>query len=142
MRCVKVGRRGVTSAQAALAAAAPAIALFGLALLFVTDWTLLDSTSIAIGNVEITKTMGGGAILTVSVKNTGTRPIGRLYVIVADERVELDLPGGALQPGQSASMLAWLNGSFVAGNTYTVTIEARSPDGSSCAVTVNVRCRW
>ena len=139
---MRLRSRGVTSAQAMLAAATSAVMIFSLAVLFAADWTLLDSTSIAVGNVELTKATGGGAILTGSVKNTGTRPIDRLIVTVAGERVGIELPGGILQPGRGASMLAWLNGTFIAGNTYTVTIEAYSPDGSSRAVTFNLRCGW
>ena len=116
----------MTTTQVAAAAAASAVMILSLTVMFAADW--LSNTLMSIGNVELAKSMGGGAVLTGTVKNTGSKPIERLVITVGDER--------------STSIMVRLNGCFVAGNVYAVTFEAYSPDGDSYAITVNVKCRW
>lgn len=140
MGCVNVGWRGVTTTHVAAAAAASAVVILSLAAMFAANW--LSSTLMSIGNVELTKSMGGDAVLTGTVRNTGSKPIERLVITVGDERVTVNMPGGSLQPGRSTSIIVRLNGWFVAGDSYAVTFEAYSPDGDSYAITVNVKCRW
>jgi len=84
---------------------------------------------------------GERCVLTVTLRNTGTKPISVIKVFVGGE--ERILQVGVLEPGKTMDITVDLPPEkFNVGNTYTFSLEAEAPDGSRSAFTTTVMCLW
>jgi len=99
---------------------------------------------VSVENVKLVKDSSGAVTFTITIKNTGNKPVAAngLTVKLAGREVSISL-SNPLQPGQSVSIVAeapTIQGGYIIGNTYTVSIEATFTDGSSFADTISVTC--
>lgn len=112
---------------------------------FLSSSSILGAKAqISIENVKLVKDSSGDAYLSLTIKNTGNKPVDTdgLVVKLAGEDVSVAL-GSPLQPGQSVSFVGVATPpaeGFVIGNTYTLTIEATFVDGSSFSDAIAVMC--
>jgi len=97
---------------------------------------------VAVENVKLVKDSSGSVLFSITLKNTGNKPVQSLTVKLAGQDVGLTL-GNPLQPGQSTSFVGdapQIPGGYIIGNSYTVAIEAVFTDGSTFADTLTVVC--
>jgi len=94
-----------------------------------------EDVKIWVEGASIARDITGIATLTCTVKNVGSKPIISLVLKVGGETLPFPnvSPSRPLAPGQSASIVADLEGSFIAGESYRITVIARSKDGSDVA---------
>jgi len=107
--------------------------------------TLMAKGQVEVEAMDLVKDTEGNAVFTITIKNTGNKPVTALSVTLAGEAeasIDLSGVGGNLQPGQSVShMNDALAGSYVSGNSYNIVIEASFSDGSTFISTISVKCR-
>jgi len=107
--------------------------------------TLMAKGQVEVEAVDLVKDTEGNAVFTITIKNTGNKPVTALTVTLADETeasIDLSGVGGNLQPGQSVSyMNNALTGSYISGNSYNIVIEATFSDGSTFISTISANCR-
>ncbi|MEM2046638.1 MAG: archaellin/type IV pilin N-terminal domain-containing protein [Candidatus Jordarchaeales archaeon] len=107
--------------------------------------TLMAKGQVEVEAVDLVKDTEGDAVFTITIKNTGNKPVTALAVTLAGETeasIDLSGVGGNLQPSQSVShMNDALAGSYVSGNSYNVVIEATFSDSSTFISTISVKCR-
>ena len=108
-----------------------------------TASTLTAKGQIEVEAIDLVKDTEGAVAFSITVKNSGNKPIDSLNVTVngEDSPISVTLPGGVLQPGQSVSATDGLMQEYTVGNSYNVVIEVSFTDGSSFAHTTSVRCR-
>lgn len=98
---------------------------------------------VSIENIKLVKDTAGSVTFSITIKNTGNKPVQSLEVKLAGEDVNIAL-SGALQPGQSTAYVGAApqlsQGEYVIGNSYTVTIKATFTDGSVFTDTMTVVC--
>jgi len=99
---------------------------------------------VSVENVKLVKDSSGVVTFAITIKNTGNKPVAAngLTVKLAGQDVSISL-ANPLQPGQSVSVAAEapaIQGGYVIGNSYTVTISATFTDGSSFADSIAVTC--
>lgn len=112
---------------------------------FSTSGTLTAKGQVTVEAIDLVKQTTGESVFTITIKNTGNKPVTALTVTLASEAdasVDLSSVGGNLQPGQSTSyMNNALTGSYISGNSYNVVIKATFSDGSTFTTTTSVKCR-
>lgn len=100
---------------------------------------------VSIENIKLVKDSSGAVTFSVTIKNTGNKPVAAdgLVIKLAGQDVGLQL-SSPLQPGQSTAYVgaapALPQGDYVIGNSYTVTIQATFTDGSVFTDTMTVVC--
>jgi len=86
----------------------------------------------------------GQTAFTVTIKNTGGKPVSALMVNLAGTDYAVSLPSNGLQPGQSVSHVETNptppSGGFIAGNSYLITVKATFADGSTFSKIEAVKC--
>ena len=115
-----------------------------------------EAGAVRVVDVSLLKLPDGRAVLTVDLKNIGSKPVVRVVVHVADEEpyTALEISNSTpLQPGESRTVKLengyrlGLTRNYVAGEKYTVSVEAVFHDGSTFSETFKVTCegesrRW
>ena len=101
---------------------------------------------ISVEAVDLVKDTEGNVIFSITVKNTGNKPIKQINITIAGESEDSFSGVSAaapLQPGQTASYMksSGFSGTYVVGNGYNVVIKATFTDDSTYAITVSVKCR-
>lgn len=96
---------------------------------------------VSIENIKLVKDSSGAVTFSITIKNTGNKPVAAdgLEVKLAGQSINLAL-NNPLQPGQSVAFVDTVQGTFVIGNSYTVTIKATFTDGSVFTDTITVVC--
>ncbi|MEM0235624.1 archaellin/type IV pilin N-terminal domain-containing protein [Thermofilum sp.] len=97
---------------------------------------------VAVENVKLVKDSSGSVLFSITLKNTGNKPVQSLTVKLAGQKVDWNFTG-TLQPGQSTSFVGdapAITGDYIIGNSYTVAIEAEFTDKSTFADTLTVVC--
>lgn len=115
---------------------------------FSSAGTLTAKGQLTIEAVDLVKQTDGAAAFSITVKNSGNKPItdtNGLNVTLRGTVYTVGLPSGGLQPGQSTSYVKTFTATeaagFVIGNAYTVVIEAKFTDGSTFTTTTSIMCR-
>jgi len=107
-----------------------------------TTSTLTAKGQVEVESIDLVKDTDGNVAFSITVKNSGNKPINSLSVTVGEDSLGDILGGATLQPGQSASKISSLTSdSYTVGNSYNVVIQVSFTDGSSFAHTTSVRCR-
>jgi flagellin-like protein len=103
--------------------------------------TVSSKAQVEVESIDLVKS-GSTVTFSITVKNAGNKPITELNVTLNGESspYTLSLPTGGLAPGQSASHSTSPSGTYVVGNTYTVTIVAKCSDNSLFTKTVSIQC--
>jgi len=98
--------------------------------------------AVSVEGVDLVRTENATTFF-IAIRNTGGKTVTELKVTLASEPpVDVSLPNGELQPGQTVSLeLEELVGEYVVDNTYNVVIEAVFSDGSIYSETVIAVCR-
>ncbi|MEM1793084.1 MAG: archaellin/type IV pilin N-terminal domain-containing protein [Thermofilaceae archaeon] len=97
---------------------------------------------VAVENVKLVKDSSGSVLFSITIKNTGNKPVESVSIKLAGQDVDFSLRN-PLQPGQSTSYVGdapAITGDYIIGNSYTVAIEAVFTDGSTFADTLTVVC--
>mgnify|MGYP000288813417 CR=1 FL=1 len=99
--------------------------------------------SISIEDVSLTKQTDGGTVFSITIKNTGKRPIKDIKVNLAGTDYSVPLTSN-LRSGRTVSFVEANptppEGGFISGNKYIVTVVATLPGGNSIAETCAVTC--
>ncbi|MCW4008778.1 MAG: hypothetical protein NWF09_08860 [Candidatus Bathyarchaeota archaeon] len=112
-----------------------------------TSNTMSTKAQVSVEAIDLVKDTDGNAAFSITIKNTGNKPITALSVTLAAEN-EATLSGVTettpLQPGQTVAYQATsLDGDdYIVGNGYTVVIKATCSDGSVFVKTESVMCRF
>ncbi|MEM2188680.1 MAG: archaellin/type IV pilin N-terminal domain-containing protein [Nitrososphaerota archaeon] len=98
---------------------------------------------VAVENIKLVKDSSGSILFSITLKNTGNKPVQSLTIKLAGQVVVDETLTNPLQPGQSTSYVGGapqIQGGYIIGNSYTVSIEAVFTDGSTFADTLTVVC--
>ena len=107
---------------------------------FSTGSTITAKGQVEITNAELIKS-SGTTTFTITVKNTGNKPVSHLTIKLQGETNEIVDGDITLEPGQSYSTsTSSLSGTYTVGNEYTVTVTASFSDGSSFSDSIKVKC--
>jgi hypothetical protein len=95
------------------------------------------------------KDTAGNVVFTITLKNSGNKPATEIGVTLNGEsRITISdvTSSNPLQPGRSTVLTlttaaGTLTQTYIAGNTYTVTIDATFTDGSKFTSSMTVQCR-
>ena len=109
-------------------------------------------TQIMVESVDLVKPTGSTtATFTVTIKNTGTKPIDVIDIshpfqdaggVAIDEAWTPDISGGAtLEPGKTITATVSGIANVVIGDTYSFTVTCTCTDGSTFTSTHTVTCR-
>lgn len=114
-----------------------------------TSGTLGAKGQVTVESVDLVKQTDGSITFSITIKNTGNKPVVALTAKLANEDAQaLKVAGNPvsatnpLQPGQSAILVYAPAGSYIVGNNYNVVIEAEFSDGSMFTHTTSVMCRF
>lgn len=109
---------------------------------FSTAGTLTAKGQVEVEVIDLVKDTYGNTVFTITIKNTGNKPVTELNVTLASEPVAtVALPSGNLQPSQSVSYMKDGLAGYVSGNSYNVVIKTEFSDSSTFATTTSVKCR-
>lgn len=108
---------------------------------FSTAGVLGSSVNIQVVSVDVVKTPTT-TLVSVTLKNTGNKPITSCTVQVWGDSGTATLNLGAMEPGQtkSATLPNPSGLSVTTGKTYPVQIRAEAADGSTLDQTITVTC--
>lgn len=141
------GKRGISPLIATIILIAIALAGGLLVYTYMTSMTgvLSAKGQVSVEAIDLVKDTEDNVVFSITVKNTGNKPIEELKVKLDNEN-EATFSGisdsNPLQPGQSASYTnSSLSQSYTVGNSYNVIITAKFTDGSTYTTTVSVKCR-
>ena len=168
MRAVN-DRRGISPLIATIILISICVAggLMIYSVFFSTSGTLTAKGELTVEAIDLVKDTDGNIVFTITIKNTGNKPIhgtdaNRLVITLGSDSITLaggtkasggNLPDSAnLQPGQSISVDLYysndgnddnddISGTYVVGNSYNVIIQAKFTDGSTFTTTTSVKCR-
>ena len=114
--------------------------------------TMTDVVQVSVEAVRLVKSADGDVTFSITIKNTGNKPVVSLNVTLQGQKSPLNLQvagknidsDNPLQPGQSATALLNINAPapYVVGNSYNVVIEVKFSDGSMFTKTEAVMCRY
>ena len=142
------GKRGISPLIATIILIAIALAGGLLVYTYMTSMAgvLSAKGQVSVEAIDLVRGSDGKATFSITVKNSGNKPIKQLNVTLASESEASFLGISAanpLQPGQTASYIksSGFTGTYTAGNSYNVVIEAVFTDGSTFTTTVSVKCR-
>ena len=117
-----------------------------------TSGTMSAKGQVSVEAVDLVKNTEGNATFSITIKNTGNKPVVSLNVTLQGQKSPLNLQvagknidsDNPLQPGQSATALLNINAPapYVVGNSYNVVIEVKFSDGSMFTKTEAVMCRY
>jgi len=112
--------------------------------IFSTSNILSARGQVTIESIDLAVQTDGQAVFTITIKNSGSKPVSELTVNLAGTDYTVTLPSGGLQTGQSASHVETnptppANG-FVVGKSYNVVVKATFSDGSTFSKTETVKC--
>lgn len=114
-----------------------------------TTGTLSAKGQVTVEAVDLVKQTDGKTTFSITVKNTGNKPVVSLTVTLAAEAEQNLQVGGKnvssdnpLQPGQSATLIYSPTGTYIVGDSYNVVISAQFSDGSMFTSTTSVMCRY
>jgi len=146
---MRLGKRGISPLIATIILISICVAggLLIYNIFFSATGTITQRGQVEVVTVDLVKSSGGTAF-SITIKNTGNKPVVTLQVTLDDEDAQnLKLDGtdiGAdnmLQPGQTASLsYSPTDGKYIVGESYTVTIYAKFSDGSEFTDTIKVTC--
>jgi len=162
-------RRGISPLIATIILISICVAggLMVYSVFFSTSGTLTAKGELTVEAIDLVKDTDGNIVFTITIKNTGNKPIhgtdaNRLVITLGSDSITLaggtkasggNLPDSAnLQPGQSISVDLYysndgnddnddISGTYVVGNSYNVIIQAKFTDGSTFTTTTSVKCR-
>jgi len=162
-------RRGISPLIATIILISICVAggLMVYSVFFSTSGTLTAKGELTVEAIDLVKDTDGNIVFTITIKNTGNKPIhgtdaNRLVITLGSDSITLaggtkasggNLPDSAnLQPGQSISVDLYysndgnddnddISGTYVVGNSYNVVIQAKFTDGSTFTTTTSVKCR-
>jgi flagellin-like protein len=143
----KIFRRAVSPLIATIILIAICVAggLLVYSIFMSTSSTMSAKGQISVEAIDLVKDTGGNVAFSITLKNTGNKPVSDLKVNLAGTDYTVTLPSSVLQPGQSASHPntnpTAPTGGFIAGNSYNVVIKATFSDTSTFTATTSVRCR-
>jgi flagellin-like protein len=144
MKTKTLKRRGISPLIATIILIAITIAggLLIYSAFFSTAGVLSAKGQVAVENMKLVKATSGAVNFTITIKNTGNKPVSELNVTLDGEATAtVTLPGNALQPGQSVYYSpSSLTQSYVIGNLYTVIVSAKFSDGSTFSDAFTVMC--
>jgi flagellin-like protein len=145
MKTKTLKRRGISPLIATIILIAITVAggLLVYSAFFSTAGVLSAKGQVAVENMKLVKPTTGKGNFTITIKNTGNKPVQELNVTLdGEEKATVTLPGNALQPGQSVyySPQADLAKEYVIGNLYTVIVSAEFSDGSTFSDAFTVMC--
>ena len=141
------GKRAISPLIATVILIAICVAggLLVYSIFFSTTSTITAKGQVSVEAIDLVKDTDGNAVFSITIKNTGNKPVTDLKVNVNNEgeqSINLDAFPGGLQPGQSVSYINdELTQNYVVGNSYNVVIMATFSDGSTATITTSVRCR-
>jgi len=144
---MKLGKRAISPLIATIILISICVAggLLIYNVFFSTTGTLTAKGQVEVESMDLVKDTAGNVVFSITIKNSGNKPVTELKVNLAGTEYSVTLPGGSLQPGQSVSHVETSPtapaGGFVAGNSYNVVIKATFSDGSSFTTTTSVKCR-
>jgi len=142
---VKIGKRAISPLIATIILISICVAggLLVYSVFMSTTSTLTAKGQIEVEAIDLVKDTDGAMAFSITVKNSGNKPINSLTVTVDGESLGDILGGAVLQPGQSVSATdgTLTPANYIVGNSYNVVIEVSFTDGSSFAHTTSVRCR-
>jgi len=147
---MKLGSRAISPLIATIILISICVAggLLIYSVFFSSAGTLTAKGQVSIESIDLVKDTADSAVFSITIKNTGNKPVKTLNVNLAGTDISSDLGFGSLasplQPGQSISgMKNYAAGthSFVSGNSYNVVVKATFSDGSSFTTTTSVKCR-
>jgi len=143
---VRIGKRAISPLIATIILVSICVAggLLVYSVFVNTASTLTAKGQIEVEAVDLVKDTAGNMNFSITVKNSGNKPINSLSVTVDGESLGNILPADAvLQPGQTISATdgSLTSTEYIVGNSYNVVIEVSFTDGSSFAHTTSVRCR-
>jgi flagellin-like protein len=103
--------------------------------IFVNNTQVINgSDQLNIQSANLVRDSDGNVAFSITIKNTGTKPITSLTVQLFDEQsFTIATPTGRLQQGKTASATFLPTGAYILGEIYSVTVEAASSGGSSFA---------
>jgi len=112
--------------------------------IFSTSNILSARGQVTVESVDLAVQTDGQTVFTITIKNTGNKPVSELTVNLAGTDYTVTLPSGGLQPGRSACHVETnptppANG-FVVGKSYNVVVKATFSDGSGFSKTETVKC--
>jgi len=112
-------------------------------LFYSTSGILSSKAQVSVEAADLVVDTEGDKAFSIVIKNTGNKPVTELnFTLNGEDEVEITLPTGGLQPGQSVAYSMAPEETYVVGNSYIVLVEAEFSDGSSFATTVAVTCRY
>ena len=115
--------------------------------LFLNNYGILTSKSqITIEAVDLVKQTDGSVAFTITIKNTGNKPVTGLTVSLAgndltDLTFSPDPSTTPLQPGRTTSGALTDLSNYMGGNAYNVVVRAVFQDGSTYSIPYAVKCR-
>ena len=146
---LKLGRKGISPLIATIILIGICVAggLLIYNIFFSTTGTITQRGQVEVVTVDLVKS-SGGTTFSITIKNTGNKPVVTLQVTLDDENAQDLQIGGMnisdanmLQPGQTATLsYNPTDGKYVVGESYTVTIYAEFSDGSEFTDTIKVTC--
>jgi len=115
---------------------------------FNTADTFSSKDQVMIEAVDLVIQTDGYVTFSITVKNTGNKPVKELTVQLGSED-PIDFPdvseSSPLQPGRTTMCVLTsgdeLEKNYVGGNSYIVCIEATFTDGSTFSYATSIRCR-
>jgi len=111
---------------------------------FSTTNTLTTRGQVTVESVDLVVQTDGHTTFTITIKNSGSKPVSELTVNLAGTDYTVTLPSDGLQPGRFASHVETNPtppaGGFVVGKRYNVVVKATFSDGSGFSKTEAVKC--
>lgn len=100
-----------------------------------------EGVKIWVESASISRDIAGISTFTCTVKNVGSKPITSIILKVRGEILPFPnvAPSRPLMPGQSASIVVDLEGDFLVGESYAISITAKCEDGSEVAYATTAR---